>query len=323
MPSSHVAFIWTHATLPPPPWKLFIIEADYRVAAHHPHYEVCAQSLGDAKKWFRRTFTWLKILDAYEAPFDWKPAYPVKSSTGNIYITGDKHGDYASVSEFCFQFQTTKEDLLIVLGDNGINYFGESAMIKKQLESLPITFMMIRGNHDMRPSEDLGYHIKFIKTDTYSGMFLVQDDYPSLLFACDGGFYTLKDKEAFVIGGAYSPDKDWRLKMQQEGYLQYRWFADEQLSKEERSTIRSTLDDACRHQKTIDYFLTHTCPYKYKPVDMLSPNFNQAEIDETMELWLDEIENSVPCQKWYCGHWHIDRVINKMCFMYHAIIPLD
>ena len=35
-----------------------------------------------------------------------------------IYITGDKHGDYRDVFEFCSDHETTTDDILIVLGKN-------------------------------------------------------------------------------------------------------------------------------------------------------------------------------------------------------------
>ena len=40
-----------------------------------------------------------------------------------IYITGDTHGDFERVREFCYKYKTTREDTLIVLGDTGINYY--------------------------------------------------------------------------------------------------------------------------------------------------------------------------------------------------------
>lgn len=146
-----------------------------------------------------------------------------------IYITGDKHGDYKRVERFCYEHHTTKDDLLIVLGDNGVNYYGENKdkRIKKYLESLPITFAMIRGNHDQRPSKKL-YHEKWVEEPEYSGVFLVEDEYPDLLFCRDGAFYRFGGKNAFVIGGAYSVDKWFRLDMQAMGQRQFRWFYDEQ-----------------------------------------------------------------------------------------------
>lgn len=42
---------------------------------------------------------------------------------GMIYITGDKHGKFTSVKNFCTTFNTTINDILIILGDVGLNYF--------------------------------------------------------------------------------------------------------------------------------------------------------------------------------------------------------
>lgn len=41
-----------------------------------------------------------------------------------IYITGDTHGDFRNVARFCKKMQTSKKDVLIILGDAGINYYG-------------------------------------------------------------------------------------------------------------------------------------------------------------------------------------------------------
>ena len=41
-----------------------------------------------------------------------------------IYITGDTHGDFRNVARFCEKMQTSKDDVLIILGDAGINYYG-------------------------------------------------------------------------------------------------------------------------------------------------------------------------------------------------------
>lgn len=57
----------------------------------------------------------------------------------NIFITGDKHGDYASVEHFCRRFNTTKEDVMVILGDNGVNYYGPSKdkRLKKSFRLCP------------------------------------------------------------------------------------------------------------------------------------------------------------------------------------------
>ena len=47
----------------------------------------------------------------------------------------------------------------------------------------------------------------------------------------DGEIYDIDDKKVMVIGGAYSVDKWYRLKMN------YKWFEDEQISEEEKSFV--------------------------------------------------------------------------------------
>ena len=37
-----------------------------------------------------------------------------------IYITGDKHRDFSEVYAFCYKNKTTRDDLMIVLGDAGL-----------------------------------------------------------------------------------------------------------------------------------------------------------------------------------------------------------
>lgn len=66
-----------------------------------------------------------------------------------IYITGDKHGDYSDVFEFCYKFKTSRNDILIILGDAGINYFlgDNDYILKNSLLQLPITLFCIHANN--------------------------------------------------------------------------------------------------------------------------------------------------------------------------------
>jgi len=41
-----------------------------------------------------------------------------------IYLTGDTHRDFKLVAAFCDTVDSTRDDVLIILGDAGINYFG-------------------------------------------------------------------------------------------------------------------------------------------------------------------------------------------------------
>lgn len=43
-----------------------------------------------------------------------------------IYITGDIHGSPVKIEDFCRRFQPDENDIIIILGDVGLNYYGGS-----------------------------------------------------------------------------------------------------------------------------------------------------------------------------------------------------
>ena len=50
---------------------------------------------------------------------------------------------------------------------------------------------------------------------------------------------------------------------------------------------------------------------------------NQLMVDKSTEKWLDEIEENTEYCKWYCGHYHTSKKIDKMQFMYEDIDVLN
>ena len=70
-----------------------------------------------------------------------------------VLITGDTHRSFNRIVRFCECFPTTKDDIMIILGDVGVNYYSDSRdeRIKERLTGLPITLFCIHGNHEMRP----------------------------------------------------------------------------------------------------------------------------------------------------------------------------
>ena len=221
-----------------------------------------------------------------------------------IFITGDTHGDFGRVVKSCEQMETEKEDVLIILGDAGINYYGgkRDQKTKAFLESLPITIFSIHGNHEMRPQTIPIYH----EMEWCEGTVYVEDEYPHIFFAKDGELYNLGGQRTFVIGGAYSVDKAYRL---QNGYG---WWPDEQPSEEIKRNVEEKLE---LHHWDVDVVLTHTAPLQYEPVEVFLPGLNQSMVDKSTERWLGEIEEKLNYGKWYCGHYHTVKKIDKMEFM--------
>ena len=61
--------------------------------------------------------------------------------------------------------------------------------------------------------------------------------------------------------------------------------------------------------------LSHTCPLKYEPVEMFQPMIDQSTVDRSTEIWLDAIEDKLEYEKWYCGHYHTEKRIDKYAYM--------
>lgn len=46
---------------------------------------------------------------------------------------------------------------------------------------------------------------------------------------------------------------------------------------------------------------------------------NPKEVDNSIEYFLDEIEKVTDYNLWYCGHYHTDKKVDKIIFMFHKI----
>ena len=66
----------------------------------------------------------------------------------------------------------------------------------------------------------------------------------------------------------------------------------------------------------MDVVLTHTAPLRYEPVEVFLPGLNQYMVDKSTQRWLGEIEEKLDYEKWYCGHYHTVKKIDKMEFMF-------
>lgn len=228
-----------------------------------------------------------------------------------IYITGDTHGNFQRIKEFCQEQQTTTNDYLIILGDAGINYFGDQDnKLKEELTKIPITFLCVYGNHEERPENIKTYQ----EINLFAGIMYQEKNYPNLLFFKDSEIYTILNKKVLVIGGAFSVNKDLMIERG------YKWFKDEQPSE---LIKKQTLNNLKENNYQVDYILSHTCPYKYLPYEMFYVGVNQDEVDQSTEKFLDLIEELTDYHKWYCGHFHTDKVVDKINFMFEGYKTLD
>lgn len=227
-----------------------------------------------------------------------------------IYYTGDIHGDVLHIRDMVTKYEITDQDVIVILGDVGMNYYGNNHVDqhrKKKLNKLGVPILCIHGNHEMRPETIPTYH----EDKWQGGTVYVEDAYPNLLFAKDGEVYDLDGQSALVIGGAYSVDKWYRLRMDMN------WFSDEQPSDEIKSRVMQKLENLNRN---VDVVLSHTCPERYIPVEAFLSGIDQGTVDNSTEEWLGHVEAQLEYGAWLCGHWHINKRIDKLQFLYHDVI---
>ena len=228
-----------------------------------------------------------------------------------VYITGDTHRDFRRVAAFCDTVESAKEDILIIPGDAGINYFGKSKddALKKQLSELPITLFCIHGNHEQRPNGIDTYQ----EICWHGGTVYMESEFSNILFAKDSEIYELAGKRYIAIGGAYSVDKHIRLAEN------LGWWADEQPSFEIKKCVEKQLGQA---DWNVDIVLSHTCPMKYIPREVFLSGIEQSSVDNSTEEWLDTIEEKLTYSRWYCGHYHTNKTIDKMRFLFEDFLEI-
>lgn len=230
-----------------------------------------------------------------------------------VYITGDKHGKLKPVRRFAKDESLTADDTIVILGDAGFNYFGgeRDDWTKHVVASIAPAVLCIHGNHEMRPQSLLRL---YREAQWHGGTVFVEDEFPNILFAKDGEVYDLEGARAIAIGGAYSVDKWYRL----ENGL--KWFANEQPDDKIKARVETKLDEL---DWKVDIVLSHTCPFGYEPTEAFLPGIDQSTVDTSTEVWLDRIERRLEYKRWYCGHWHIEKSIDRMRFMFNEFEPLE
>ena len=197
-----------------------------------------------------------------------------------FFITGYIHGETEPIYNLCESFQPESADIVVILGDAGLNYTGRlrDRIIKEELSGLKPTFFCIHGNHENRPQNIASYKEK----EWHGGRVLYEDDFPNILFPVDGDIFDIEGKRCIVIGGAYSVDKFYRIRNG------WNWWPDEQPTPK----IKDYVENQLKNNK-VDVAFSHTCPYKYIPTECFLPGIDQSSVDNSTEKWLDKIEEMI------------------------------
>lgn len=240
----------------------------------------------------------------------------------NIFICGDLHGDKNPIRNFYNNYikgtpRESEENWMICLGDFGALYYFDyrDRNFKQELSKYSFKYFVIRGNHEERASNRMAVEPDlWEEVECFGNTCLRQPAFPNIYYAKDeGGIYNIAGRKTLVIPGAYSVDKNYRI------MRSWSWFADEQLSAEERQNL-----EQLAQKQYFDLVLSHTCPYRFRPTDLFLSFIDQNAVDNSMEIWMDGLAEKIQWSAWLWGHYHADRVEAPYCEMFmHEVENLE
>lgn len=231
----------------------------------------------------------------------------------NWLVRGDCHGEYTWLCNERLDKYTPEETGIIILGDAGLNFYGNKTDVrtKREVENKGFYIYVVRGNHEMRPQHlDT---ITCIYDGEVGGHVWMEYEFPHIRYFCDFGVYYIGGHKVAVIGGAYSVDKWYRLNRFNLTEItnipkKTGWFADEQLSKDEMALAEKAFMSE-EHNGCFDFVLSHTCPMSYEPTDLFLGFVDQRTVDTSMETWMDRMKDQFTVKYAWCfGHFHADRI---------------
>ena len=234
-----------------------------------------------------------------------------------VFVTGDCHGNFRRFQSDYFpeQANMTKDDTVIITGDFGGVWFGDSRDDETLdwLERLPFTLAFVCGNH-----ENYDALARYPVAEWRGGK--VHRVRPHVLHLMRGQIFELEGSRFFTMGGAKShdiedgilepdaPDFERRLMMlQRKPRARYRinhisWWAQELPSDEEYAEARRSLD-AVGWQ--VDYIITHCAPTS---IALMGSRHNEAD---WLTDFLQEVQERAKYHYWLFGHYHDNRAIDE------------
>jgi predicted phosphodiesterase len=227
-----------------------------------------------------------------------------------IYLTGDTHGSFNrfSSNQFIDGKNLTKDDYVIILGDFG--GFWNYVLSKEEeywlnwLNEKNWTTLFIDGNH-----ENFNVINNFKNKEMFNGNVGVFNDNYSIYHLKRGEIYQINGKSFFVMGGAESIDKNYRIE-------DISWWREELPSYDDYKNGIKNLEKV---NNKVDYILTHS----YLIDEINFANFYKLEKEKSLQDFYKYLKENVEYEKWYFGHFHDNMIIdNKTNMLYEDIVRI-
>lgn len=202
-----------------------------------------------------------------------------------IYLISDPHGGENARGIEWYLEVGTNSDLLIILGDLGLQFTNtkENQEFTRWFLSIDKPIAVVDGNH-----ENYSFLHSF-PDDTWCGgsVHRLSDH---IVHLKRGNIYSINGQTFLVMGGCKSSEKWKEMGL---------WYDGEEPTEAELSLAYKNLS---QHNHTVDYVLTH----KYD---------NYQEQEATVPLTLEGltlyIDSNVTFKHWYSGHWHYTKKIDN------------
>ena len=208
------------------------------------------------------------------------------------YATGDCHGNFRRFQPEYFPEQAgmTKNDMVIIAGDFGGVWFGDSRDDETLdwLERLPFTLAFVCGNHENYDALE-----RYPVAEWHGGK--VHRVRPHVLHLMRGQIFELESYRFFTMGGAKSHDTNHRIN-------HISWWRQELPSDEEYSEALQNLE---RYNWQVDYIITHCAPTS---IALAGSRHNEAD---RLTDFLQEVRERATYHYWLFGHYHDNRAIDE------------
>ncbi len=218
-----------------------------------------------------------------------------------VYVTGDMHGDRERLSPRALRV-LKRGDTLLVCGDFGFLWDGSTAesRLLAKLARRHYTIAFLDGRH-----ENFDLLAQYPITDWNGGRAQVIND--RVVHLLRGEIYTIENETYFTLGGGESDDREFRR-------VGETWWAQEMPSEAE---LRHALDNLAAQDNRVDYILTHV------PSAKSCMRLAKRTVEDGVSLFLNRLEESVTCQRWFFGSLHKDRAIStQRQAVFEKVVPV-